>query len=136
MSPVISRLGQNIIASPLPRTWTRTDPSTVSIIRDSATIQCRLLEVEPAQRVPQHLVVDLPAVALRDERRAFGRQHFQPQPAECRYRALAQLRLVAAQPLPRRVAPASVPAPQHIRSPLVYIGDVLPGEELIEPVGR
>src|SRR5215207_1445080 len=30
ISPVISRLGQNIIASPLPRTCTRTDPSTVS----------------------------------------------------------------------------------------------------------
>src|ERR1700681_4601667 len=61
MSPVISRLGQNIIASPLPRTCTRTDPSTVSINRDSVTVQCRLLEVEPAQHVAQHLVVDLPA---------------------------------------------------------------------------
>src|ERR1700742_682993 len=119
MSPLISRLGQNIIASPLPRTCTRTDPSTVSINRDSATVQCRLLEVEPAERVPQHFVVDLPVVAFGDERRAFGRQHFQPQPTERRCWALADLLLVAAQPLPRRVAPASVPAPQHIRSPLV-----------------
>src|SRR5215212_4646959 len=82
MSPVISRLGQNIIASPLPRTCTRTDPSTVSMNRDSATIQCRLFEVEPAQHVPQHLVIDLSAVAFGDERCAFGRQHLQPQPAE------------------------------------------------------
>ena len=52
MSPVISRLGQNTIASPLPRTSTRTDPSTLSINRDSATVQCRLLEIEPAEHVP------------------------------------------------------------------------------------
>src|SRR6478752_7101994 len=102
MSPVINRLGQNIIASPLPRTWTRTDPNTVSINRDSATVQCRFLEVEPAQHVTQHLVVDLPAVTFGDERCAFGRQHLQPQPAERRYRALADLLLAAAQPLPRR----------------------------------
>ena len=31
MSPVISRLGQNSIASPVPRTRTRTRPSAVSI---------------------------------------------------------------------------------------------------------
>src|SRR3954469_9784959 len=92
MSPVISRLGQNIIASPLPRTCTRTDPSTVSINRDSAQVQrrlleshpvqCRLLEVEPAQHVPQHFVVDLPVVPFGDEPRTFGRQHLQTQPAE------------------------------------------------------
>src|SRR5262245_2271181 len=104
MSPVISRLGQNIIASPLPLTCTRTVPSTVSINRDSATVERRLLKIEPAEHVPQHFIIDLSVVAFFDERRAFGCQHLQPQPPERGRRALADLVGVAAQPLPRRVA--------------------------------
>src|SRR5262245_23605930 len=122
MSPVISRLGQNITESPLPLTCTRTVPSTVSINRDSATVERRLLKVEPAERVPQHFVVDLSVVAFFDIRRAFGCQHLQPQSAERRCGALADFLLVAAQPLPRGVAPAGVPAPQYICSPLVHVG--------------
>src|SRR3954471_7798447 len=105
MSPVISRLGQNIIAGPLPLTCTRTVPSTVSINRVSATVQCRLLQVEPAQHLAQHFVVDPSVITFFDERSAFGGQHFQPQPPERRGRALADLGGVAAQPLPRRVSP-------------------------------
>src|SRR3954447_14348859 len=78
MSPVISRLGQNIIAGPLPLTCTRTVPSTVSINRVSATVQCRLLQVEPAQHLAQHFVVDPSVITFFDERSAFGGQHFQP----------------------------------------------------------
>src|SRR5690348_9724688 len=107
MSPVISRLGQNIIASPVPLTRTRTVPSTVSINRDSATVQCRLLQVETAEHFPQHFVVDLPVVAFCDERRAFGSQHLQPQPPEGCGRALADLLGVAAKPLPCRVPSSS-----------------------------
>src|SRR5690242_14265538 len=136
MSPVMSRLGQNIIASPLPLTWTRTVPSAVSINRDSATVQCRLLQVETAQHFAQHLVVDLTAVAFGDERGTFGREHLQSQAPERRRRALADLFGVAAQAFPCRVASSSVPAAQHICGSLMYIGDFPGGQQFVEPVCR
>src|SRR5277367_510155 len=59
MSPVISRLGQNSMASPVPFTSTCTPPR---IVRSCAlvTIERGLLEVEPTQHRPQHLVVERP----------------------------------------------------------------------------
>src|SRR6185503_21009368 len=60
----------------------------------SGPVERRFLQVQPVQHGAQHLVVDVPAVTLGDERRAFGGQHLQAQPAERRRRALTDVLLV------------------------------------------
>src|SRR5262245_1422808 len=122
MSPVISRLGQKTIAGPSPRTSTYTSPSTVLTL---VTVERRLLEIQSMQDRAQHLVVDAAAVSLSDERLAFCGKHFQPQPLERRCRALADVLVVAAEALPRRVGAPGVPAPQDFARPLVYVGRLL-----------
>src|SRR3954452_4296066 len=69
-------------------------------------IERRLLQIQSAQRRPEHLVVDPAGVALGDERGALGLEHLEPEASERRCGALADLVVAATELFPRRVAAA------------------------------
>ena len=89
-------------------------PRRSTLAARSVAVERRLLQVQPVQHRRSTSSLIAPGVALVDERLAFGREHLESQPPERRRRALADLVVAAAQPLPRGVLRRSFQPPQDL----------------------